>query len=206
MRTFENLGFWMAISDPEELQKQLQPLGSRDNLEYWFMWRTENLDDIIAADNSVLQTLWLTHADYAQKVRDIFLRIDEWHEDVNGMWAQPIEYIHSPECPWGDFCSKSIFDYSLAITEIILIDPTKQKEYLQLLSEKPIDPPNILQRLWHKKRIVSRPTFYMELVRKDIGLVLSDLQPHIIQDHNFFQGHESPYRIDPVRSRRFLWL
>lgn len=204
-RDFSNQALLTEQLTEERIVANLRPRWSTDNLELWYMGSDEDVNVIILDDIATLRQIWLRHSDYANRIRDIFVAIDNWATSVYGMNANPMEYIHTPLCPWWDYCTKSCFDYLPSVTEIVLLDPAKRKEFIDLKRQYDTQP-NILKRLVLKTKDISTPWFYMELVRRDIWLILSDLQPHLIEKHGFFQGKETPYRIDPERSRRFLWL
>lgn len=201
---FPNGIIWQTQLSHEEIHHRLKT-GGTDNLEFWFMWESENLHQVMKEDDEKLSKIWRTATEYAMAITRIFEKVvSKGSREINGMIALPVRYAHAPVCPWWWYWPDSLLSLMPRITEIVLIDPSKLDDYKALEREYPCEP-GLMQWLWRKK-IVSRPTFYRELVRQNIWLVLSNLHPHLLDVHWFFQGKESPYRIDPERSLKFLWL
>ncbi len=171
---------------PEQLLQHLRPHGSQEALTYGFLGHDENLEEVTTRDREVLQRLGLTYDQIARTIEDVFLHMPA---SINGHRLHLFGYIHSPECPWQDFCAVNIFDYSEQITEIWLCNP----RYYWIL--------RVLLKFWGKEKRLAKLKW---LVEKDWVMVLSDLHPHLIRDHQFFEGHGTPYRIDPERFVKVL--
>ncbi len=169
-----------------ELLTRLRPNDPQEKLMYGFLGVNEQLQTVIARDNQTLDRLQVTHEQIARTIEDIFLHMPY---SINGCRLHLFDYIHSPLCPWDDFCAVSPFDYSQKVTEIWLCN---SKHYWKL---------KLLLRWWNKEERLTR---LRKLVENDWVMVLSDLHPHLIRDHKFFQGHDTPYRVDPERFIRFV--
>lgn len=170
----------------DQLMTNLRPNGGMEDLTYGFLGRNELLDEVIESDRELLARLGFTHEQFAKTIDDIF---EYMPASINGNPLHLFGYIHSPVCPWDDFCAVSQFDYSEKVTEIWLCSP---RHYWKL---------KLLLKLWSKEK---RLTKLRGLVERNWVMVLSDLHPHLIRDHHFLQGHSTPYRVDPERFVRFL--
>src|SRR3989338_1038426 len=154
---------------------------------YGYLNPTERLEEIIAADGKTLARLGFTHEQFAKTLEDIF-----FHEPktIHGHRLIFWDYIHSPLCPWDDFCSVSPFDLSAKVTEIWLCN---RKHYWKLR-----------MLLWFWRNYEKRLLRLKKLVEKDWILVLSDLHPHLLREHRFCEDHKTPYRVDPERFLRYM--
>jgi hypothetical protein len=172
-----------------ELIQRLHPNGwSLEILQYGYLDPTEDLQELQREDCETLSRLGLTHDTIAVAIEKLFAT-DE--RSVNGNRLVRVQNIHSPVCPWGDFCSVHPFDLSMKTTEIIVCN-------------KETCPENIVSHL-----VANSGTHcndYAELVARDWAMIVSDLHPHLIRDHQFFEGKKTPYRVDPERAMRYLGL
>jgi len=154
---------------------------------YGFLGNDEVVEDVIEKDRRLVEEFGVTHEQLASVVDGIFeTDADEWCGCPLVRWHN----IHSPICPWGDFCTKCFLDYGLAVTEIWLVNPDKVKEVQAYLASvtKNVYPIADLARL----------------VRDDWIMVFSDLHPHLIREHHFFEGLNTPYRVNPKRLKAML--
>jgi hypothetical protein len=156
-----------------------------------FMWGfkgvAESVEHIIESDKKLLAELSVTHDQIASIIDAIFA------SDEDEFCGCPIvrwENIHSPICPWDDFCTKSCFDLFTAVTEIWLVNPHRVSEVRDYLGKvtKRVYPIEDLKMLVDKKWI----------------MVFSDLHPHLIREHHFFEGIETPYRVDPRKMAKMI--
>lgn len=175
-----------GITDHEQLLVNLHPDSPVEQLTYGFLGINESLEEVIEKDLKTLEKLEITHDEIATTIEDVFLHMPK---SINGNRLHLFSYIHSPCCPWEDFCAVSPFDYSEKVTEIWLCNP---KHYFKL---------RILLRLWNRGRRLKK---LARLVADNWVMVLSDLHPHLIRDHHFCEGYSTPYRIDPERFVRFM--
>lgn len=156
-----------------------------------FMWGfkgfNESVEFIIERDKKLLAELGVTNHQIASVIDAIFAS-DE--EEFCGCTIIKWENIHSPICPWGDFCTKSFFDLFRAVTEIWLVNPHHISEVRYYLKK-------------NTKRTYPIEDLKM-LVDKEWIIVLSDLHPHLIREHNFFEGDETPYRVDPKKMAKMI--
>lgn len=156
-----------------------------------FMWGfkgpAEDVDAIIASDREIVARLGVTHEQIASLIDAIFAsREDTWRGYPIIRWYN----IHSPICPWGDFCTKSCLDLTLAVTEIWLVNPDAIANVNDYVSK-------VTGRVYPIQDL-------KQLVDWDWITVFSDLHPHLIREHHFFEGHETPYRVHPERVMKFL--
>ena len=149
---------------------------------YGFKGRSEVTERIIAEDRRLLIELGVTHGQIADLVDAIFATDEDMFCDCPLVrW----ENVHSPVCPWGDFCTVSSFSTFPQVTEIWLVNPYKVETvaaYLRKVHTN-VYPIKDLKRL----------------VDEGLIMVFSDLHPHLIREHHFFEGLETPYRVHPEK-------
>ena len=156
-----------------------------------FMWGfkgpSESVEEIVESDRLLLKKLGITYEQAASVIDTIFAtKEDEFSGHKIVRW----DYIHSPVCPWGDFCTKSCFDLVLTVTEIWLVDPRYSKEVKKFIKKAP-----------NRNHLIGN---LKELVDKEWVMVFSDLHPHLIREHHFFEGFETPYRVDPNKILKLI--
>lgn len=158
---------------------------SRDFI-WGFMADAENAGDIIREGEALAAELGITFDQCADFLDELFVfEGDEFRDCFVHRW----HFIHSPICPFGDFCTKAIFDTASVVTEIWLINPEFVREVIVVL----------------KGCGGRHPT--PELKRMvDAGwiLIFSDLHPHLLRTHHFCQGKSSPYHIDLRMMQKML--
>lgn len=169
----------------EMLEKEMRP---NPEFTHGFLGVDERLEEVIARDRVLLQGLGVTYESIADAIEQLFATDDE---SVNGHYLFRRQFIHSPLCPWRDFCTVSLFDLSPKVTEILLLNPAKYDETLGAYAE-------CGNRFPLEK--------YPEFVGNDLFMVFSDLHPHLIREHHFFEGEGTPYRVDPRRAVRYLGI
>jgi hypothetical protein len=107
----------MPPASETELLQLLRPNGPTEDLKYGYLGRDEDLDKTKCEDSVTMSKLGITYEQMARTIEDMFLHMPRTISDHRLLgW----EYIHSPVCPWGDFCAVSPFDYSFKITELWL--------------------------------------------------------------------------------------
>lgn len=186
-RVNENMDMGFARQpDPVDLQRHLRAGVGNSDLLYGFLGPDENLESLIEADAKLLEERGLTHDQVASAIEDLFAC--DSSREFRGAPIFPLEYIHSPRCPWRDFVAVSPFDLSGKVTEIVVVNRAKIDAFFKLL----------------KDRNAMGLNDYPELVKKELVMVFSDLHPHLIRDHKFFEGHATPYRVDPTKVAHFL--
>lgn len=181
---------------PDQLRDLMLPrpnIGAAiTEVHFGYLGESEDLSALIASDSDIVSKLNLTHDQIAAAIEALFLS-DE--KAVNGNPILRQTFIASPRCPWGDFQASSPFDGRMIVREIFLFN--KEKLEVEGVVHKLQD---IVQS--YNGRI---PVLEIgALVGDDIVMVLSDLHPHLIRDHKFFEGKGTPYRVDPVRLLRYL--
>jgi len=168
----------------EELLGNLYP---SPEFMFGYLGKNEDLDQIIAEDEKILARLGFSHEKIAQAIENVFLTDEPTY---NGNHLIRRAFIESPECPWRDYCTVSPFDLSLKVTEIIMINKEKIEEAVTFLESRG-----------------SEGTYcFPDLVNNDLGMIFSDLHPHLIREHHFFEGKDTPYRVDPERAIRYLGI
>ncbi|MEK7545075.1 MAG: hypothetical protein AAB551_03005 [Patescibacteria group bacterium] len=173
---------------PSELRRLLSAGSGNSDLHHGYLGPDEDLQKLIETDARFLEERGLTHEQVAEAVEQLFA--SENPEEFRGTPIISLEYIHSPPCPWRDFIAVSPFDFRKKVTEIVVINRTKVDEFFKLLDER-------------KGLGVND---YAELVKRDLVAVFSDLHPHLIRAHQFFEGHATPYRVDPTKVAHFLGI
>lgn len=150
-----------------------------------FLGEDESLNEVIEQDEQTIGGIGVTHEDIASVIERLFLSDDTF---FNGNPVLRMVYIASPLCPWKDFCA---FEEPLAVVrEVVLVNRLKVDEAFAHLNR-------------HQEFEIGA---YPELVRKDIIMMFSELHPHLIREHHFFEGHATPYRVDPKRVVRYLGI
>lgn len=146
----------------------------------------EKEEDIVKEGERLAAELGITFDQCADLLDELFLSEGD---EFRGCFVHRWPFIHSPICPFGDFCTKSVFDTTSVVTEIWLINP----EFVH----------KVIAEL--KRSCGRHPT--PELKRMvDAGwiLVFSDLHPHLLRRHHFCQGKSSPYHIDLRMMKKML--
>jgi len=156
-----------------------------------FMWGfkgpMESVEALVESDRRLLRELGVTQDQVASVIDSVFASdADEFCDCPLIRW----ENIHSPICPWKDFCTKSFMDLSGAITEIWLVNPHRLAEVRSYLE-------TVTGRVYPVQDLKT-------LVEKEWIMVFSDLHPHLIREHCFFEGHETPYRVDPRKLAKMI--
>ena len=184
--TNEHFGIPRELSRGE-LLRRLKSGDVNSCLMFSYLGLDEDLDEVIASDKKVLAELGVTYDTVAKSIEELFLSDSD---NYNGNPVIRREFIHSPVCPWDDYCSVSPFNLSSKVTEIVLVNGEKLEEAITFMEERGDDGLRC----------------FPELVRRDLGMIFSDIHPHLIRDHYFFEGHQTPYRVDPRRTVRYLNL
>ncbi|MBY0538021.1 hypothetical protein K2P47_01330 [Patescibacteria group bacterium] len=187
-RNLQNeLPFSMPRPSKNELLKRLRPNHPDEQLRFGYLGANEDLYQLIEKDRETIKRLNLSYEELASAIERLFQTDDE-HVCGNRIFRE--YYIHSPVCPWGDFCTTGPFGLSLKVTQIFVVNkdcPEGVKTRFVQNSTIPLD-------------------YYTMLVKYDWAMIFSDLHPHLIREHHFLEGHETPYRIDPERAVRYLGL
>ena len=182
----EHLGIPRDLSR-EELLRRLRPGEENSGLTSGYLGLDVDLDEVIASDRRALSEGGISNDAVAKAIEELFLSDSD---NYQGNSVIRREFIYSPECPWGDYCTVSPFDLSRKVTEIILVNGQMLSEAEIFLDEN------------GDKGLDCFPDF----IKNDFGMIFSDLHPHLIRDHHFFEGHATPYRVDPQRAARYLGL
>jgi hypothetical protein len=154
---------------------------------FGFKRADESVEEIIASDKKLLAELGITCEEMATLISELFASEDEI---FRGYPVLRWQYIHSPVCPWQDFCTKSPFDFSESVTEIWLVEP---EFYMR-----------VMRQVNAKVKRLSLPQDTKKFVDRGWIKVFSDLHPHLLTEHQFLEGHETPYRIDPYFMKLLL--
>ena len=191
-RDLENVMPFPAIYEGRDLLHNLYPTPGKTGLRYGFLSKGEDLEALIAADTAMLEQLGVTHAQVADAIRKLFT--EESTTDTLETLVLPQKFIHSPPCPWGDYSTTSPFASPVpVVTQITVLNRDKIDEALDEI-EKIVESSSLEQSLEQ----------LADLVRRDLIMLFSDLHPHLIEAHHFFEGQGNPYRVDPERAIRYL--
>ena len=173
----------------DELHQRLRPEGSSG---VGFMGRDENLLEVIHDDWLVVNEHGTTHKEIAQALRDLNL-----HPDYELGHAFGEVTAGNQECPWdcevtgqntGVIIKKGITEdekyFALGrFGEVLDLDETLE------LMEGTLSEPRIRRMIAIKDEL--------QQGRGEFFIVVTGLLPHLIEDHHFFEGRQSPYRADP---------
>ena len=172
----------------DELLARLRPNHRMERLQFGYLGVDEDLDYRIAEDRQRMVDLGLGYEDLARAIELLFENDDE---TVNGNPIVRRRYIHSPVCPWGDYTTVSIFVLAQLVTEVYVIN-------------RETCPPQVSDLLIWDCGL--DPDYYPKVVEEDWVMIFSDLHPHLIREHQFLEGLETPYRVEPARAKRYLGL
>jgi hypothetical protein len=175
-------------SPPDNTAALRQRLLPSADLQFGYMAPEEELDDLLLVGQKSFAAAHLTWEQVAAVIENLFLSDDA---EVNGNPVFRIEYIHSPVCPWGDFCSVALFDIFPKVTEIIVCN-------------RKFCPKYVLEHLAKHGRTDIND--YPMLVKRDWAIILSDLHPHLLREHQFCQGVRTPYHIYAERIKCYFGI
>ena len=157
--------------------------------KYGFLMPRERLAERIAKDQQRMAELELDCGRIATRIEEIFASTGEsW----NGHALLRPMYIAGMLCPWNDFLSSNMLSLSPEVREIIIIHRDKLDESIE-----------IMERVKNPPRGINTDC-YGDLVREGVAMILSDLHPHLLREHQFCEGENTPYRIAPDRVREYL--
>jgi hypothetical protein len=184
--TTENTYLSLWNPDESEIERNLNP---SEDFQYGFKQTEVQVHELVKKDMQTLAEINITCEQAARAIDRLFqVKGDEYNNKPLLKWS----FIHSPVCPWLDFCTRSVFDYIEDVTEIWVCNPDHIDKLIAFFD-----------RLGHDKHPTSS---LKELVDNDWVIIFSDLHPHLIRAHNFFEGQKTPYRVDPKRLVRYLVL
>ncbi|MBT5022744.1 hypothetical protein HOK51_05770 [Candidatus Woesearchaeota archaeon] len=155
-----------------------------------FLGKDESLLEVIHSDWQILSKYKTTHAEIANALEKVVAGDYALHPDYefrdDGMAS-----LGTQGCPWycgvngqntGVITKKNLTDdeeqEAIFIQLPLLLGKNSKEDYKEIIKIK--------QDI--KKRLKSGPTIYAPI---------TDLLPHLIRDHYFFEGKDVPYRADP---------
>ncbi|MBI5065620.1 hypothetical protein HZA97_05270 [Candidatus Woesearchaeota archaeon] len=200
-----------------ELEQRLRPGNSS---QVGFIGQNENLIELVHSDLQIVEKYGTTHKEIADKLTELMIKSREKKSFLNALFSKEQEllskdYEFSPaklltmgaqNCPWGCNCwgqtsgyiiKKGLSDDKLLRTgiEIVMASEGKIEELENLYNTiKEINPGSHGVQAYKKM---------LEEVRRaqENGLLcyvaITELLPHLIEQHHFFEGKQSPYRADP---------
>ncbi|HYF05385.1 MAG TPA: hypothetical protein VEA59_04400 [Patescibacteria group bacterium] len=176
-----NLVIPLPPKNQTEFFKRMRP--SKTN-PYGFMGKTEDWVGLLTSDERERDRLRITCEQMASAIDTLFAT-DELL--VNGNHIQRILYLTGEMCPWGDFCSTALFDLTPKVTEILVCNKTAPEAFQT-----------------HFRNGLLTPADYRMIVQNNWAIILSDLHPHLLREHEFQEGKQTPYRIDPRKLKEYL--
>ena len=185
----------------DELEKRMRP-GAYSGVG--FLGSTESLEEVLRQDKLTLQQLRLSCKQISAELKKIFL--DAIKQEEKSWEDAPQKAIKREEQEGRliNWCGTSIFSSDN------LPDPTLgfivgSKYQVFLLQSK-----GIQQCPWDcvLKRDLHWSSIDFLLLNRTSGhsIIMPGLIVHLIQKHHFFEGKESPYRVEPIHLATVLEL
>ncbi len=145
----------------------------------------ESLVNRIVEDNKILQELGISYDKIASKLDEVFKMKGNVSILDRGYLVILEMTCGSSRCPWEDGALEGAF-YTM------LFD-TDNKEHRLFLEE------------WKRNGIAFNEEFKNMFTGEPV-IIASGLMPHLIREHHFFEGKETPYRCDPRQLAKYLGI
>lgn len=186
-----------APSSISELERRMRPGASSSK---GFLGRTESLEAVVDQDGQTLKELGLSHDQIADALEDVLrCALDQRDEMSKSDYAEylkregrdPLHLQKSLRCCTID---------SLPDTDVgYLVRGTLQVFVVQYRG---------FQECPWECEDAAWGSFDFLILNRPLGQVLTGpgLLVHLIRKHHFFEGLESPYRVDPFRAAQVLEL
>lgn len=191
----------LAAKPEETLEDKMRPGAYSQG---GFLGAAESLDLVLAQDEQILKKLGITFKEIAGKLEQIVkVAVEKENRSRSPEFQKRAQYFPSGILISHENLSEHDFGYSIenlpehdlgySIDQYqIFISGTKG------LQECPWDCP--LENTWG--------SFVFLLLNRQTGeyIVAPGLIVHLIREHHFFEGNESPYRVEPLKLAQVLGL
>ena len=163
-----------------ELEAMLKPENAS---EVGFLGKNDSLVSTLLEDRATLNKLGVTYGQLAEEI-DKLLDNKNWEElegvgeTYRGLVIMSSMAFGSQECPWE--CPKEKYRASGQY----VAEPVETKDKSR-------------QILMERMRNNSKIGLEYEL-KTEYNIIFTELSPHLIRDHKFFEGRGSPYRMEPA--------
>lgn len=158
----------------KELEKILKPTYDPRGSRVGFMGKDEKLLELVYSDWKIVERYDTTHKKIAKALEYAFTDDSKLNPKYEIRDCQALPDAPQP-CPWG--CSSgSCVTYYIYRKGI-------SKEDIGYVYEKALGVSSSQSDIY-----ITKPTV----------IIVTDLHPHLIREHYFFEGKGSPYRADPA--------
>ena len=177
-----------------ELERRMRPGGFSS---VGFLGPTESLEAVLARDDQTLKELGLSHDQVANALEDVLRSAFEQRAELFERDSR--EYRKRERGGWPSPGKRSLSadklprDMGYLVRDVFQVCLT----VFRGLQECP----------WGCKKAGGGSANFL-ILNRQLGQWLTgpDLIVHLIREHHFFEGVESPYRVDPSRAARVLGL
>lgn len=166
----------------DKLESRMRP--SVDS-PWGMLGENESLIDVISIDYQTLKNIGIGYNTIADSIDELFKKPGSVSILERGYVAITEMTCGAKRCPWHDGYDDDAF-YTM------LLDPCN-KEHRSFLE------------IWKHKGIPLSKDF-KKLFAKEPVMIVSGFMPHLIRDHQFFEGKETAYRCDPLQLIKYLNL
>ena len=181
-----------TISIPE-LEKRMHPGAfSRQG----FLGSTESLETVIAQDNQTLKAIGISHEQIATAIANVLQRVqDQRHELLMGNYPEYDKREGESRIP-NLYNSESVPHFtmdSLPDTDVGYLVGSRFQVFIAQYRGLQECPWGCGYDSW--------ASFDFLILNRPSGMYVTGpgLIVHLIRDHHFFEGFESPYRVDPAK-------
>lgn len=166
-----------------------------------FLGANESLEEILRQDELTLRNTGLTYESLAKEVEKVVGdALKQKHQMLSGN-LQELRERDNTSIPWHESSTIPIFSIeNLPSTKIgFLVDNKFQVFFIQWRGFQDC-PWNCKQPEWG--------SFDFLLLNRQTGeyIIAPGLIVHLIREHHFFEGRESPYRVEPFNLAQVLGL
>lgn len=156
-----------------------------------FLGPHEKLMDVIREDDATLKRLGVTYEQIADKIEELL------KSGIEGYRAYLNEELADPAVTVGHFTVKLTVYKGHQMCPWAFFDPS---------SKPPVYKPCMVGGVPRYSSRASDADFVITNKRTGEELKGPCLIVHLIRDHHFFEGKQSPYRVDPEKAARVLEL
>lgn len=175
-----------------------------------FLGENDSLVQTVLEDRATLKGFGITYNQVADRVKEFLDEVSE------GFWKPEIKEVDGEIgtgrvyedlivtilgtngyqwCPWGCPMREGYISSSMIVTEHVK-SWDKSQQVLREVNENYIRLP-----VEERRKIRTEHT-----IKIKYNMILTEMSPHLIRDHKFFEGKGSPYRMEPKTLIEWLGL
>lgn len=174
-----------------ELERRLKANAGAEHLasSYGFLGEDEDLVDLILEDFAAVKAIGLTHDQIALRIEEVGLSNSRRPEEPlsGSYWSVFEATCGAQRCPWGD-------------------GATDLEYYMFFLDGENPEHEVFLEKWRGAGGVLPNYTQFQRMFNGEPIIVVSGLMPHLIQQHKFFEGKKTVYRIDPTQVAKYMGL